>query len=231
MGKGLQIALMALLYAASAAGGYFVYDMIVPSEDGVSVPVVPEVNHVPVIYSATPERQNNGKYRLTVDASVESGEMLEYQVYADTLQNYVYHSTENIFNDIPSVPSETYYVGVMNTVTSQMSKFIEVKGFKGQAASRKFSKLTASQIEEIVMDYEKAPKALYQSFAPNCSIKLVGVEENDRIKELKHIAAERKMGRWISVKVDEKSISYDDQNRITSITFNVTPKPRETALK
>ena len=222
MGKGLQIALMALLYAASAAGGYFVYDLVAPSEDR-SHEVEVQVSHVPEIRSAVPERQNNGKYSLTIDAAVESGEVLEYQVYSDTLKGYYSHGLENSFNDIPSISSETYYVRVRNVVTSDLSKFVEVKGFKGQAAQQKFRKITADEIERIVRDYDTAPKGLNQSIAPGFTITLVGVPADPRVNSLLEVANRISRRQWVSVKVAD-DIVYDSQDRIKSLTLQVTPK-------
>ena len=224
MGKGLQIALMALLYVASAAGGYFVYGAIESS--GVLHASEVQVSHVPEILSApTPERQTDGKYRLMVDAYVESNEMLEYLVYSDTLMQPVYHSADGIFEDIPGITSATYYVSVKNTVTLDQSGFLEVKGFtKPEAAPQKFRKITAAEIEMIVRDWEKAPSQFNQSFAPDFILNLVGVESNGRVKTVFDMAQQIELRRWTSVTVT--GISYDGQHRIKSLTVQVTPKQK-----
>ena len=231
MGKGLQIALVALLYILCAAGGYFLHDVVmasamveetVASEEQQVVPnEEPVVSAVPMISEiSAPKRQSTGKYNFSVSASVPTSDELIYFVYSDVeCLTEVAKTLDGNFMNIPAVASQTYYVRVQNLSTKDLSEVSSVSGF---VPLTMYEKITKAEIEKICNsgDFGTAPDKFNLRIAKGCQIIPQGIKDGERgVSTVADVCQKIMMGIWQSVTAE--SIEYDSQNRMKKLVLRV----------
>lgn len=170
MNKGIQIVSLILLFSVCGAVGYFiggVFDKKELQTDNVVVPevaevlVAPEVIEAPVvpevILSTKPEITNsptpvknkdNKTYSLIVEASVESGDRLEYYITKDDKGNErVATNDDGKFNTLSHSSNGKYHVWVENTETRERDHR-EVSGFDPIKVKPNIVPLTKEEINQ-----------------------------------------------------------------------------------
>lgn len=170
MNKGIQIVSLILLFSVCGAVGYFiggVFDKKELQTDNVVVPevaevlVAPEVIEAPVvpevILSTKPEITNsptpvknkdNKTYSLIVEASVESGDRLEYYITKDDKGNErVDTNDDGKFNTLSHSSNGKYHVWVENTETRERDHR-EVIGFDPIKVKPNIVPLTKEEINQ-----------------------------------------------------------------------------------
>lgn len=231
MGKGLQIALVALLYIVCAVGGYFLHDVVMVSSESDDVPVVvedvaaevevPVVDAVPVIGDiSAPKRGASGKYSFSVVATVPTEDRLLYVLYSDQeCQKEVAQSLDGIFDGLPAVASAKYYVRVQNLATDDLSEVVKVSGF---VPVTMYEKITKEEIEKVCNsgDYTATTK-LNTRIANGCQIVAQGMNSDERgVSTVADVCNKVMMGTWKSVTV-AAPIEYDSQNRMKKLVLRV----------
>ncbi len=170
MNKGIQIVSLILLFSVCGAVGYFiggVFDKKELQTDNVVVPevaevlIAPEVIEAPVvpevILSTKPEITNsptpvknkdNKTYSLIVEASVESGDRLEYYITKDDKGNErVDTNDDGKFNTLSHSSNGKYHVWVENTETRERDHR-EVSGFDPIKVKPNIVPLTKEEINQ-----------------------------------------------------------------------------------
>ena len=170
MNKGIQIVSLILLFSVCGAVGYFigrVFDKKELQTDNVVVPevaevlVAPEVIEAPVvpevILSTKPEITNsptpvknkdNKTYSLIVEASVETGDRLEYYITKDDKGNErVATNDDGKFNTLDPSSNGKYHVWVENTETRERDHR-EVSGFDPIKVKPNIVPLTKEEINQ-----------------------------------------------------------------------------------
>ena len=231
MVKGLQIALMALLYIVCAVGGFFLQDIVmgepvlveVPAQEEVVVeaPAEPVISAVPVIGEiSTPKRQATGKYNFSMSASVPTGDELIYIVYLDNeCLTEVAKSLDGKFDALPGVASAKYFVRVQNLTTKDVSEVKEVSGF---VPLTMYEKITKAEIERICNsgDFGTAPAKFNHRIAPGCQIIPQGINPDERgVSTVADVCQKVMMDKWMSVTAE--NIEYDSQNRMKKLVLKV----------
>lgn len=231
MGKGLQIVLLAVLFAGCAAGGWFLQGAVmgdgdVQEEPEVKTvievkPTVPEADCIPVISEVTaPKREADGRFSFSVTSSVASGDDLLYVLYGDkdcTVE--VAKELQGNFNGIAPTASQTYWLKVQNMASGDWSTVTEVKGFVQLVM---YEKITAAELEQICNsgDYGTASPNFSKRISSKFSIISRGMKpEENPVSTVGDICSKVAMGIWRSVSVE--NITYDSQNRMKELTLRV----------
>ena len=231
MGKGLQLVLLAVVFAAFGVVGFFLGDILfseISDKSNVTVidePVVEVVEQripaIPVIESISiPVREATGKYSFKVEASVPTGDDLEYILCSDaSCLDEVYRSVDGHFVEIAPNMASTYYLQVNNVITGEKTEIVPVKGFVQVIMCEK---ITKSELEKICNsgDYGVAPPKFNLRIVPKLVIVANGVKSDERgVASIADICQKIMMGTWNSVAVE--SIEYDSQNRMKKLTLRV----------
>lgn len=190
MNKGIQIVSLILLFSVCGAVGYFIGgvfdkkelqpDNVVVSEvaevpavqEVIETPVVPEVirSTIPEIKSISSPTKNsyNKTYSLVVDASVESGDRLEYYITKDDKGNeIVATSDDGTFNTLSHSSNGKYYVWVENTETRERYHRV-VSGFNPIKVKPNIVPLTDREINESINSTTDGfvPEEISNKFGP-----------------------------------------------------------------
>lgn len=170
MNKGIQIVSLILLFSVCGAVGYFIggvfdkkelqTDNVVVSEveevlvapEVIEAPVVPEVilsTKPEITNSPTPVKNKDNKtYSLIVEASVESGDRLEYYITKDDKGNErVDTNDDGKFNTLSHSSNGKYHVWVENTETRERD-YCEVIGFDPIKVKPNIVPLTKEEINQ-----------------------------------------------------------------------------------
>lgn len=232
MGKGLQIILLAVVFAVCGVGGFFLGEVLlsdtqeevvveaapvveepVVDEPAPAVPAVPEIKEVSV-----PAYGADRKYSFSVKAEVHTGDALEYVLYGDdACQKEIVRTLDGVFSGIASSHAGTYYLCVVNSVTGETSAVTPVKGFVF-----KYDKITKEELERICNsgDYGTAPAKFNHRIVAKLAIVANGIKSDERgVASVADICQKVMMGTWNSISVDE--ITYDSQNRMKKLTISV----------
>lgn len=245
MKKNLQIFLLGLLFVASSVCGYFIGAIIFSSKSNESVaPIVPEIQQEPVVEEITepevaystkpsiidvvkPNREKDGTYSFTVSAEVESGDSLKYELYKDAefTDSAIASNSDGVFSKIQSSPTAKYYVRVVNSATEEYDS-CEVSGFQ---FIQMFTKITKAEIEKLVNEdrlWAAKPKGFESRIANKFKLTIEGRKDDEKrkVSTLAEVCSQTKMNIWKSIDVDESSMSYDDQNRLLTLTIKVNYK-------
>ena len=236
--KNNQIIMLVLVFVVSGVCGWFLESAILGdhSETQDAEIVAPVEGEPVVIKSTVPVIDvettlpvgTNGKYDLTVSASVESGDPLTYALYLDELcqEKEVMRDADGKFKDIPGISSQTYYLRVQNTNTSEFSDIVPVKGF---VQVNRYEKITEAELEELFNRYKSwsnAPAAMtskmQKSALKNLQVVVVNDDPNEEYtpKSLREICQNVSAGIWKKVDVVGEP-SYDDQGRLRKLKIEV----------
>lgn len=164
MSKGLKIVSVCLEFAAFAAVGYFLGGMFLSDrtfdkveyaepEPLAEAPVeeIVVVSTVPVLLAediSAPSRGSDGKYSFKASAAVESGDSLEYVLYADEhCSKMVAANNDGEFIGVKGSESSRYYLAVQNKSTEEWSELIGIDGFK---KINMVSKITWEELNQII---------------------------------------------------------------------------------
>lgn len=245
MKKNLQIFLLSLLFVASSVCGYIIGVIIFGNKSNESIePIIPEIQQVPVVeeiaepevtYSTKPSitdvvkpnRDKDGTYSFTVSAEVESGDSLKYELYKDAefTDSAITSNSDGVFSKISSSTTAKYYVRVVNSATREYDS-CEVSGFQYIPI---YTKITKAEIEKLInvdRKWEYKPKGFESRIANNFKLTIEGrkADEKRKVAKLGEVCQLTKMNIWESIDVDESSMSYDDQNRLLTLTIKVNYK-------
>lgn len=232
MGKGVQVALLCLVFTVFTAAGYFFGDVIL-NDDDVKTEVVeetvetsaPVISTVPVIPQggvSAPKRASNGTYSFTAQAYVESGDQLIYFLYADAeATQEVQKNLDGNFTGIPASVSGTYYLLVQNPASRELSTLYPVGGFAAPRPS--YKKITVEELHQIINidhNFSSTEKGFNKRISPNLNIVVSGANENDvEVHTLEDVCKQVKLHLWSSVIFGTPS--YDDQGRLSRLPITV----------
>ena len=235
MNKGLQVFLLILLFAVSGFIGYVVEGIVIeptaqhntpqPVVDTIVVPE-PEIvlSTIPVISEngiTAAKRNEVGKYSFSVEATVESGDVLKYVLYRDEtcLEEVVCGTDSGLFENVPGVANATYYLRVQNTATGEYSDVFSIKGF---VQIKMYAKIQKAELERLINsgNFEACPRDYKERRTKNMTIVTKGIKPDEReVSSLADIFSKISMGQWASVTVD--NIVYDDQGRMSKLFVSV----------
>lgn len=224
----------------SLAAGFFGAGFLSPDEtkNGPSAPETPAASVETVKPAATPAvdatpvfsrisdpeyNGKNGTYSFLVEAATATGDGIRYELL-DKKDKVVSSNQDGFFMDIAPVQDGIYYLRAVNlrdpavTTAPQKVSGFDVKVTKVALVSksdltRKFN--SGSYSSSFTRDWERT------YMAPGCAIHFTGIQSGEQRtpKTLGDICSRISMGTWSSVEVT--SLSYDEANRITSMTVAV----------
>ena len=187
--------------------------------------VAPVLSAVPVISSEAkaPVKSGNSTYSYKAEASVESGDLLVYVMYADeACSQEIMSSSDGSFTGIPANESGTYYLRVQNVVSKDFSPVTPIKGFDKPKLIM-YQKITKEELDNIIninKSYSAAPKGFSHRISKSFTIVVNGANPGDgNVSDIDEICAKTMMDIWSHVSIDE--ISYDTQNRMTKLVITV----------
>ena len=221
--KNKQIIMLALVFVVSGVCGWFLESAILGDRSEIQdAEIVAPVEGEPVVIKSTVPVIDvettlpvgtNGKYDLTVSASVESGDPLTYALYLDELcqEKEVMRDADGKFKDIPGISSQTYYLRVQNTNTSEFSDIVPVKGFVKVNRYKSWSNAPAAMTSK-----------MEKSALKNLQVVVVNEDPNEEYtpKSLRDICQNVSAGIWKKVDVVGEP-SYDDQDRLRKLRIEV----------
>lgn len=174
-----------------------------------------------------PEYDQTAKaYRLTVTASVPSGDPLTYQL-VDKSSNIIASNSTGSFSGVNPSDDGTYYLQVVNARNRDIKTSPQkITGFDAQpeVIQPTVRKVTAQELAAKLNtgDYGSSFSKTWEReyMAPGYVVVCDGKKEGERAPEsIGDICNRILMGTWSSLTV--KSLSYDDFNRITRVRIVV----------
>ena len=236
--KNKQIIMLALVFVVSGVCGWFLESFILGDRSKIQdAEIVAQVEEEPVVILSTVPvidvetillEGTNGKYDLTVSASVESGDPLTYALYLDELcqEKEVVRVADGKFKDIPGTDGKTYYLQVQNTNTSETSDIIAVEGF---VKAIRYQKVTKEELEDLFNRYKSWSKApaemtakMEKSVLRNLQVDVVNKDPEEEYipNTLREICQYVNAGTWKRVNVLGE-LSYDGQGRLKKLKIEV----------
>lgn len=206
--------------SSPGSGGSFVEESSsMPSrsdEPADSAPLVTS-SSVPVITNNPMPMLSGNAYSLTVQAEVETGDPLQYEVSSMAGQRYT--SSTGKFTGLESSKDQggVYTVTVTNSRTDE-SAYKVVSGFD-PVAQPKVTKLTASELTDIFNSGNK-PSDMASKFAKGYKINCVGLDSGEVAPDRYDEIFNRLVAAWSSVSVTD--VAYNALDQITSMTINVS---------
>ena len=193
---------------------------------------VKAVSTKPVITShSKPERNSKGLYSFTVNAEVESGDRLVYELFEDEKCS-VKIGRDNMdgkFSDVAVKDVTSIYARVFNLKTDEQSELHEISGFEEAKAPEaqqlpKFRKITSAEIQQWV-NVDKSTEAAFKGYTKSLASGYKIEVRNQSSEEVRPATTVADMcnkvqfGTWKSIQ--NVSINYDAQDRITKISVDV----------
>lgn len=156
-------------------------------------------------------------YSLDVTSSIPAGQV-EY-----ILSNFEkkYTSTDGHFRNIPATETGVYTLIARNTNTGAQSDEKVVSGFVVVQAN--IQKMSAPELQRLVdnKDNSLVGAGANAAISPNVKLSFVNIQSGEKAPQVfTDIFGKIRKEIWISVSVE--SVSYDSQNRISSVSFRIT---------
>lgn len=228
MRKGLQIVLLAVLFAASGVVGYFVGEYVFADE-----PAKKTATQKPIKKSSLPKYQNiseltkdsGGLYEFNAEYSAETGDRLTYSLYSDAeCHNFVASNEDGRFSSVPGTESGKYYLKVTNNSTSETSEVMLINGFKKVYLVKRLSE------EELLFlmrnGIQNMSPHTNQRISPNHRLILTNLrDDNDAPEDIRDVYVKLKSRIWKDVKIVSPP-DYDSENRLTTLKIEaIYPQP------
>ena len=232
MNKNIQTVLLGVVFVISGAAGYFIGETVLgdgkevqkqpePVVEQVAEPVV--VSTVPVIMEvSSPVRGTDGKYSFNAVASVESGDVLFFSLYADEAcaTEPVANDLEGNFSGLAPVPSQTYYLRVQNYKTKEYSEVMPVKGFVQPVSYEKVTKAELENLFNVAKNFDAAPKNFGHRISKSLAITVNGANDGERgVSTIADICTKTQNGIWSSATVE--NLGSDGQGRLNKLVIRV----------
>lgn len=231
MNKNIQTVLLGVVFVISGAAGYFIGETVLgdgkevqkqpePVVEQVAEPVV--VSTVPVIMEvSSPVRGTDGKYSFNAVASVESGDVILYSLYADeSCLTSVADELKGQFTGLVPVPSQTYYLRIQNLTTKEYSEVMPVKGFVQPVSYEKVTKAELENLFNVAKNFDAAPKNFGHRISKSLAITVNGANDDDRgVSTIADICLKTQNTLWASVTVE--NLGYDGQGRLNKLVIRV----------
>ena len=224
MRKGLQIVLLAVLFAASGVAGYFVGKFVFKKPD--QPPPPPIRSSIPEYQSISERKKDSrGQYEFNAEYSTETGDRLTYSLYIDAdCLNHKFSNNDGRFISVPGTESGTYYLKVTNISTGDASVVRPVDGFN---KVNLIEKLSEEDLYLIMREgIQNAEPYTNQRISPKHSLIVTNLRDDDNNPEhIKNVYSRLRTQNWEDVKI-VSTPKYDSENRLTILEIEVIyPQP------